>query len=139
MEYKGKLYGKVGEQVFPLLNTTDDWEKMENRIKELEAENEALKRTDLNVARINDMYKNVRLALTDSEEKYEPYFGWCDVEGCENEGANGGGCWRETGYWTFCSKHSAEHRAGKPQPPMKQTAIDREKSRGADGVLVNEG
>ena len=37
MEYKGKLYGKVGEIVFPLLHTTDDWERMENRIKELEA------------------------------------------------------------------------------------------------------
>ena len=46
MEYKGKLYGKVGGQVFPLLNTTDDWEKMENRIKELEGENEALKQAN---------------------------------------------------------------------------------------------
>ena len=43
MEYKGKLYGKVGEIVFPLLNTTDDWEKMENRIAQLEAENQALR------------------------------------------------------------------------------------------------
>jgi hypothetical protein len=75
---------------------------------------------------------NVRLSLTDSEEEYESYFGWCDVEGCENEGANGGGCWRETGYWTVCSKHSSKYRAGEPQPQMKQTAIDREKRRGAD-------
>jgi hypothetical protein len=82
---------------------------------------------------------NVSLSLTDSEEEYEPYFGWCDVEGCENEGANDGGCWRETGYWTVCSKHSSKYRAGEPQPPMKQKAIDREKRRGADGVLVNEG
>jgi hypothetical protein len=43
MEYKGKLYGKVGEIVFPLLHTTDDWEKMENRIAQLEAENQALR------------------------------------------------------------------------------------------------
>lgn len=63
---------------------------------------------------------NVSLSLTDSEEEYEPYFGWCNVEGCEREGANGGGCWRETGYWTVCSKHSQEYREGKPQPPMKQ-------------------
>ena len=74
----------------------------------------------------------------DSEDEYEPYFGWCNVEGCENEGANGGGCWRETGYWTVCLKHSQEYREGKPQPPMKQWAIDREKGRGPDGMLVNE-
>ena len=81
---------------------------------------------------------NVSLSLTDSEEEYEPYFGWCNVEGCEREGANGGSCWRNTGYWTVCSKHSQEYREGKPQPPMKQWAIDREKRRGEDGVLVNE-
>lgn len=82
--------------------------------------------------------QKIALGITESEEEYEPYFGWCDVDGCENEGANGGGCWRETGYWTVCSKHSSKYRAGEPQPPMKQTAIDREKRRGADGVLVNK-
>ena len=84
---------------------------------------------------------NVSLSLTDSEEGYEhePYFGWCNVEGCDNEGANGGGCWRETGYWTVCSKHSSEYRAGKSQPPMKQWAVEREKRRDENGVLVNEG
>lgn len=80
---------------------------------------------------------NVSLSLTES--KYEPYFGWCNVEGCDREGANGGVCWRETGYWTVCSKHSQEYRDGKPQPKMKQFAIDREKRRGTDGVLINEG
>lgn len=79
---------------------------------------------------------NINLSLRESEEEYEPYFGWCDVEGCENEGANGGGCWRDTGYWTVCSKHSSEYRAGKPQPQMKQEAIDREKRRGEDGRLI---
>lgn len=49
----------------------------------------------------------------------EPYFGWCNVEGCKNEGANGGACWRDTGYWTVCSKHSQGYREGKPQPKMK--------------------
>jgi hypothetical protein len=44
MEYKGKLYGKVGNSLFPLLYTTDDWEAMEKRIAELEAENTALKK-----------------------------------------------------------------------------------------------
>lgn len=46
MEYKGKLYGKVGNHTFPLLHTTDDWEKMEKQIKELKAENEALKQAN---------------------------------------------------------------------------------------------
>lgn len=44
MEYKGKLYGKVGNTTFPLLHTTDDWEAMEKKIAELEAENTALKK-----------------------------------------------------------------------------------------------
>jgi hypothetical protein len=79
----------------------------------------------------NDIFSFAEL-----EEEYEPYFGWCNVEGCENEGANGGGCWRETGYWTVCSKHSKEFIEGKPQPPMKQWAIDKEKRRGADGLLL---
>ena len=63
------------------------------------------------------------------EESTEPYFGWCNVEGCDNEGCCGGACWRETGYWTVCRKHSDMHREGKPQPKMKQKAIDKEKSR----------
>jgi hypothetical protein len=84
---------------------------------------------------------NVSLSLTDSDEEYEPYFGWCNVEGCENEGANGGCCWRETGYWTVCSKHASEYRAGKPQPKMQQKYIDKEATRLPDGTLpiVNEG
>jgi len=80
------------------------------------------------------------LSLTDSDEEYEPYFGWCNVEGCENEGANGGGCWPETGYWTVCSKHASEYRAGQPQPKMQQKYIDKEATRLPDGNLpvVNE-
>lgn len=49
MEYKGKLYGKVGNITFPLLHTTDDWEAMEKRIAELEAENTALKKLIPNI------------------------------------------------------------------------------------------
>ena len=81
------------------------------------------------------------LSFTDSDEEYEPYFGWCNVEGCENEGANVGCCWRETGYWTVCSKHASEYRAGKPQPKMQQKYIDKEATRLPDGTLpiVNEG
>lgn len=71
-------------------------------------------------------------------EEKEPYFGWCDVEGCESEGVSGGSGWRKTGYWTLCRKHSADSRDGKAQPKMKQSAIDREKRRGEDGVLKTE-
>lgn len=59
-------------------------------------------------------------------EMYEPYFGWCDVEGCESEGSSGGCCWKETGYWTTCDEHFKQCREGKPQPKMKQSAIERE-------------
>ena len=69
--------------------------------------------------------KPITPELTDEE----PYFGWCDVKGCDNEGANGGNCWNDTGYWTVCSKHASDYRSGKPQPKMKQSAIDRENSR----------
>ena len=63
------------------------------------------------------------------EHAYEPYFGWCDVSRCKNEGCSGGVAWRETGYWTVCSEHAASDRNGDPQPKMKQSAIKREKSR----------
>jgi hypothetical protein len=62
-------------------------------------------------------------------EPYVPYFGWCDVSRCKNEGCCGGTEWRETGYWTLCSKHSQMAREGKDQPKMKQEAVKREKRR----------
>ena len=77
-------------------------------------------------------------ASVNVEQEYKPYFGWCDVDGCENEAANGGGCWRESGYWKVCTKHSAEFREGKPQPKMKQSSIDRENTRGVDGYLHSQ-
>lgn len=75
-----------------------------------------------------------QLTLTDvsnslADEEYEPYFGWCDVDGCENEGCSGGNAWRNTGYWTVCYKNSDDHRKGLEQPKMKQTAIERERKR----------
>jgi len=72
---------------------------------------------------------------SEMDNSNEPYFGWCDVEGCEKEGANGGNCWRETGYWTVCLDHSASFREGESQPKMKDYAIFREESRGEDGIL----
>lgn len=40
-------------------------------------------------------------------ELYEepPYFNWCDVDGCGNEGCSGGNAWRETGYWKAATKN----------------------------------
>ena len=60
---------------------------------------------------------------------YDPYFGWCDVSGCKNEGSSGGISWEKTGHWTTCPKHSRDAREGKPQPKMKEKAIKRENSR----------
>ncbi len=37
MNYKGKLYGKIGDKYFYTDKTADDWDAMEARIKELEA------------------------------------------------------------------------------------------------------
>jgi hypothetical protein len=69
------------------------------------------------------------------KQTYIPYYGWCDVKGCENEGCSGGMVWPKTGYWTVCYHHSAMFREGKEQPEMKKLAIEREKRRGIDGIL----
>lgn len=45
MEYHGKLYGKIGKKYFDTTRTSDDWDAMEKRISELEAENSLLKET----------------------------------------------------------------------------------------------
>lgn len=74
----------------------------------------------------------------EEKEENEPYFGWCDVEGCELPGCSGGVYWRETGYWTICSIHSNMARSGIEQPKMKQEAIEREKRRDKKtGYLIN--
>lgn len=65
----------------------------------------------------------------------EPYFGWCDVDGCNNEGCSGGMAWRKSGYWTVCSIHAQSYRNGDKQPLMKQESIKRELSRDKDGHL----
>ena len=53
--------------------------------------------------------KNIRISFSGGQIEIapktvlanEPYFGWCDVERCENEGCSGGMAWRDTGYWTY--------------------------------------
>ena len=53
----------------------------------------------------------------------------CDVEDCPEWVEAQGGMWANTGYWCLCRIHSDAYRKGKPQPGMKQRAIDREASR----------
>lgn len=36
MEYKGKLYGKIGNKYFDTSHTAEDWDKLIDRVKELE-------------------------------------------------------------------------------------------------------
>ena len=64
-----------------------------------------------------------------SDEEYEPYFGWCDVKGCDNEASSSGVHWKETGYWLICTQHGDDARGGKFCPTMKKKSIKREKSR----------
>ena len=78
---------------------------------------------------VDEFLKTLEAEPEAKEYAYEPYFGWCDVSRCKNEGCSGGVAWRETGYWTVCSEHAASDRNGDPQPKMKQSAIKREKSR----------
>ena len=63
------------------------------------------------------------------KELSEPYFGWCDVEGCDEEGCSGGNAWRDSGYWTVCYKHAQDHRDKKPQPKMKRASVEKESLR----------
>jgi ribosomal protein L37AE/L43A len=44
MEYEGKLYGKVGGEYFPMIETTKEINRYKQRIKELE---EQVSNTDL--------------------------------------------------------------------------------------------
>jgi len=72
------------------------------------------------------------------DENKDPYSYWpqCDVQGCKGVSSSGGSHWRDTGYWSICSKHGDECRKRKPQPKMKDAAIKREKSRLPDGRLA---
>ena len=74
------------------------------------------------------------VALQDEPE--DPYWYWpqCDVDGCLGVSGCNGMYWRP-GYWCLCSKHSDLARGGAERPPMKQSSIDREASRLADGTF----
>jgi hypothetical protein len=53
----------------------------------------------------------------------------CDVQGCKDVVTTGGAAWRDTGYWSLCSKHHSDYLRGKPQPVMNAEAVEREKKR----------
>lgn len=62
------------------------------------------------------------------DERY-PYWGVCEVEGCDEESCGGGSGWRETGYWALCRDHHKMALAGSKQPQMKPEAVAREATR----------
>ena len=64
-----------------------------------------------------------------SDEPYEPYHGWCDVDKCESEACCGGTGWRDAGYWRLCTEHSRMERNGEKQPKMKDSSVERESRR----------
>lgn len=53
----------------------------------------------------------------------------CDVDGCNEEQSGGGMYWKETGYWSICSKHMDAGRKGESQPKMRASAIAKESRR----------
>lgn len=109
----------------------DAMEEYKNEsVKELEGENKRLKFMEIVLRGENHKLRDDILQLK-KENDVDPYsyYPQCDVEGCESVSCRGGGVWEETGYWSVCPEHSQEYREGKPQPKMKQSAIEREASR----------
>lgn len=92
---------------------------------------------------LQEVYKVVAdeiLGLIDNSIRYgnpDEFMGYCEVKGCNEEAVSGGNCWRETGWWAICDKHSKIWRAKEIQPKMNQSAINRESKRGKDGILRN--
>lgn len=80
-------------------------------------------------------YSNLVFNISNDRQDNEPYFGWCDVDGCNNAGSSGGMGWRDTGYWTLCSIHFKDYHDKKPQPKMKDVSIKRESTRDENGRL----
>ncbi len=90
------------------------------------------------IARLRGIIETLEKQLREVEyAEYEPYMGWCDVDGCNQESSSNGGNWSETGYWCLCPKHSKLARDGGEQPKMKQSAINRENKRDkTTGILT---
>ena len=116
-------------------------QELHNKIREAFAEDNSkyvLMKLINSIARDYADLKVAEALKEQREADSEPCFGWCDVNGCDNEGCSGGNAWKDSGYWTVCSKHSQEYREEKPQPRMKQKAIDRENSRDSNGILQQQ-
>jgi hypothetical protein len=66
MEYKGKLYGHLGGKMyFDTGKTADDWDALEKRVSELEAENQVLRIHDVSVR--SEQLVNFLLHLNDKK------------------------------------------------------------------------
>ena len=66
MEYKGKLYGKIGNKYFDTSHTAEDWDKLTDRVKELEQKLQG-SNTDL----LHDVTQRLkRRQLVDRIEEY---------------------------------------------------------------------
>lgn len=52
MDYIGKLYGKVGGKYFPLGQTTEDWDSLENKIKLLEIQVQAMQEENASLSAV---------------------------------------------------------------------------------------
>ena len=70
------------------------------------------------------------------KSKKYPYWGMCDVDGCDEESCSGGVCWFDTGYWSICHKHYQSYLDDDSQPKMEKLAIAREKSRDKKGMVT---
>ena len=72
MEYKGKLYGHLGGKMyFDTGKTADDWDALEKRVAELEAENQAL-RQPLVSGSLPSLDDATKVAVRISEEAITP-------------------------------------------------------------------
>ena len=65
---------------------------------------------------------------------YLPEEGYtCEIEGCMEEPVCGGS-WGDL-YLSLCSLHYMDRELGNPRPAVKKYALEREATRGVDGVL----
>lgn len=71
MQYKGKLYGKVGGSLIPLVHTTDDFDRMEKEISELKAKVEKPLPTDKQIEqRAKELYPSTQVKPTEKSWRY---------------------------------------------------------------------
>ena len=71
MEYKGKLYGKIGNKYFDTSHTAEDWDKLTDRVKELEQKLQ-VSNTDLlhNVSQRSELLIDYMKWFDDNRDMY---------------------------------------------------------------------